>query len=263
MKRERDDAHDDRLSAAEPVGPRRHGFSLSRDAFLLDVDGTILDIAPTPEAVRVPPSLRETLLLLQRETGGAMALVSGREIAALDRLFAPLILAAIGSHGAEWRPDPDRPAEGRRARLDERIKRASMELVRDLPRVRIEDKGYTIAFHYRNAPECKTILEERLRRLATASPELRLLHGKCVVELKASDFDKGEAIQALMRTANFAHRRPIFLGDDRTDEDAFAAARDLGGIGISVGRPMPDTELMLSNPRAARLWLARLVGKSA
>ena len=263
MKPDSSETPDERPSAAVRMGPGRHGFSLSRDAFLLDVDGTILDIAPTPEAVRVPPSLRATLMLLQRETGGAVALVSGREIAVLDRLFAPLVLAAIGSHGAEWRPDPEGPAEGRRARLDERIKLAAMELVGDLPRVRIEDKGYTVAFHYRSAPELKAVLEGRLRSLTAQFAELRLLQGKCVVELKANDFDKGEAIRELMLTPNFVHRRPVFLGDDTTDEDAFAAARDLGGIGISVGRPMPDTELMLLNPRAARLWLARLVSDPA
>jgi trehalose 6-phosphate phosphatase len=224
------------------------------------VDGTILDIAPTPEAVRVPATLVSTLGRLQRQTAGAVALVSGREIATLDRLFAPLVLAAIGCHGAEWRPGSDRPIGVRRSPLTGEIRRMSREIVVDQPRIRIEDKGYTIAFHYRGAPERKALLEERLRRLVASSPELDLLYGKSVIELKARDFDKGEAISELMQCSTFAHRRAVFLGDDTTDQDAFAVVRELGGIGISVGRWFPDAELMLPNPRAARLWLARLAG---
>lgn len=263
MKRDRVDTGDEKPSAAQPGRPDRQRFSLARHAFLLDVDGTILDIAPTPEAVRVPSLLRETLARLQRETAGALALVSGRDIAALDGLFAPLVLSAIGAHGAEWRPQIEGPVVSRRPALAGEIRRAFRESVADLPRIRIEDKAYTIAFHYRSAPELKKHLEDRLRRVVASFPELRLLHGKSVIEVKARDFDKGEAILDLMRAPTFSHRRPVFLGDDTTDEDAFSAVRELGGIGISVGRPMPDTELMLPNPHAARLWLAALVAQSA
>jgi trehalose 6-phosphate phosphatase len=261
MKRDRPETDAGRRSEAQSARPDRLRFSLARDAFLLDVDGTILDIAPTPEAVRLPASLRETLARLQRDA--AVALVSGRAVAALDTLFAPLVLPAIGAHGAEWRPQMEGPVESRRPTLAEEVKRAFRESIADLPRVRIEDKAYTIAFHYRSAPERKNDLENRLKRIVASFPELKLLHGKSVIELKARDFDKGEAILDLMRTPAFADRRPVFLGDDTTDEDAFAAVRELGGVGISVGRPMPDTELMLPNPRAARLWLAALVAGSA
>ena len=242
----------------------RKVFSLAGDAFLLDVDGTILDIAPSPEEVRVPSSLKRTLALLIAESGGAVALVSGRGIDVLDRLFAPLVLVAIGCHGAEWRTEPDGPVAARAQPLSDDFKRGLLSLVADEPRIRIEDKHYTLAFHYRRAPDREAALQERLRRyIAPYSTELLLLRGKSVLEVKARSFDKGEAIEALMQRPPFAGRRPVFFGDDTTDEDAFAAVRELRGVGISVGRNMPDADLMVPTPRAVRLWLARLVGHDA
>ncbi|MGH6877925.1 MAG: trehalose-phosphatase [Rhizomicrobium sp.] len=236
-------------------------FSLAADAFLLDVDGTILDIAPTPEAVRVPASLGRTLARLQQETGGATALISGRELATLDRLFAPLTLAAVGCHGAEWRTHAGAAIERRAQPLDDDVKRAFLAAVAGEPEIRIDDKGYTLAFHYRRVPKRGPELEARLVRcLEPYSSELRLLHGKRVFDIKPRSFDKGEVIRALMQRPPFAGRRPVFLGDDTTDEDAFAVVSELGGIGISVGRRMADAQLMLSNPRAARQWLAALAG---
>jgi trehalose 6-phosphate phosphatase len=239
-------------------------LSLAGDAFLLDVDGTILDIAVSPEDVRVPSSLRRTLALLIARSGGGVALVSGREIAALDRLFGPLALAVVGCHGAEWRPEPGGPVVARAQPLSDDIRRSLLNLAAAEPRIRVEDKRYTIAFHYRHAPDRGAALEERLRQyLAPYSGELRLLRGKSVVEIKSPSFDKGEAIEALMRLPAFVGRRPVFFGDDTTDEDAFAAVRELHGVGISVGRNMPDAELMVPTPKAVRLSLARLVGCDA
>lgn len=235
-------------------------FSLARDAFLLDVDGTILDIAPTPETVSVPGSLVETLTLLQRLSGGAVALVSGREIAVLDRLFAPLSLPAIGCHGAEWRGGPDGAIEVRSPPLSAKVRETCRAAVAGETRLRIEDKGYSVAFHYRAAPELGPALEMRLVScLKTFSSELRLLHGKLVIEVTPRGFDKGEAICMLMDAAPFAGRRPIFLGDDTTDQSALIAATAMGGVGISVGRPFADAKLMLPDPPAAREWLASLV----
>jgi len=236
-------------------------LSLTGDAFLLDVDGTILDIAASPEDVRVPPSLHRTLALLIARSGGGVAIVSGREIAALDRLFGPLALAVVGCHGAEWRPEPAGPIVARARPLSDDIRRSLLNLAAAEPRIRVEDKRYTIAFHYRHAPDRGAALEERLRRyLAPYSGELRLMRGKSVVEVKPLSFDKGEAIEALMQLPVFAGRRPVFFGDDTTDEDAFAAVHELHGLGISVGRNMADAELMVPTPRVVRLSLARLVG---
>jgi trehalose 6-phosphate phosphatase len=243
------------------IAPDINEFSLARDAFLLDIDGTLLDIAPTPESVHVPATLKATLTILQQSARGAVALVSGRPLSGIDHLFAPLSLSAIGCHGAEWRKRPDENVELRAPVLPDEIKTLFLGAVRDLPEIRIEDKGYTLAFHYRNAPERKSVLEARLAAIITPhAADLCLLRGKSVFEVKPCAFDKGEAIGALMRLSPFADRRPVFMGDDHTDEFAFTVVRRLGGIGISVGRRMPDAERMLSAPHAVRSWLAHLAG---
>ncbi len=247
-----------------PIAPPADAFQLGTDAFLLDVDGTIIDIAPTPDTVQVPETLKLTLACLKEKTGGATALVSGRELVALDRLFAPLALSAVGCHGAEWRVQPDRPIEFRSRPLAQEIKQSFLSAVAGMPRIRIEDKCYTLAFHYRGAPELGSEIEERLERaIVSYASELRLLPGKLVVEVKPRNFDKGEVIRALMRRAPFERRRPVFLGDDTTDQDAFTAVRELDGIGISVGQPMADAEYMLPDPQNARNWLAAVVAGDA
>ena len=239
--------------------PQTSEVSLERDAFLLDIDGTLLDIAPTPESVRVPATLKATLAILQQSAGGALALVSGRPLSAIDQLFAPLSLAAIGCHGAEWRKRASDNPELRAAPLNASVRNALLEAISDLSGIRIEDKGYTLAFHYRRAPEKKTVLEKRLAaQIAPFKSELCLLQGKAVFEVKPCAFDKGEAIAALMDVPPFAGRRPVFAGDDHTDEYALAVVRKMGGIGISVGRKLPDAERMLPAPYAVRSWLAHL-----
>jgi trehalose 6-phosphate phosphatase len=128
-----------------------------------------------------------------------------------------------------------------------------------MPQIRVEDKGHTLAFHYRRMPELGPEIEARLgAAILPYESELRLLHGKLVFEVQPRGFDKGEVIHALMQHAPFVGRRPVFLGDDATDEDAFAAVRELGGVGISVGQPMADAEYMFPDPQAARDWLAAL-----
>jgi trehalose 6-phosphate phosphatase len=239
--------------------PQISEFSLERDAFLLDIDGTLLDIAPTPESVRVPATLKATLAILQQSAGGALALVSGRPLSAIDHLFVPLSLAAIGCHGAEWRKRAGDSAELRAAPLAIAMKNALLEAISDLSGIRVEDKGYTLAFHYRRAPEQKSSLEKRLAaQIASYKSELCLLHGKAVFEVKPCAFDKGEATAALMNVPPFAGRRPVFAGDDHTDEYALAVVRRMGGIGISVGRKLPDAKRMLPAPYAVRSWLAHL-----
>jgi trehalose 6-phosphate phosphatase len=242
-----------------PPAPQHAEFSLARDAFLLDIDGTLLDIAPTPELVRVPAPLKATLTILQQAAGGAVALVSGRPLAGIDRLFAPLSLVTIGCHGAEWRKAVDEGPKLRYPPLAQEVRCALLAAVSDLPDIRIEDKGYTLAFHYRGAPERKAVLEKRLiAQIGPGNSELCLLHGKAVLEVKPCAFDKGEAIAALMNVPPFSGRRPVFAGDDHTDEFAFATVRQMGGVGISSGRKLPDAERMLSAPYAFRSWLAHL-----
>lgn len=249
--------HDDGRASLPP--PQIFEFTLARDALLLDIDGTMLDIAATPEAVRVPATLKATLAILQQSTDGALALVSGRPLSVIDQLFAPLSLAAIGCHGAEWRRKAGEHPELRAAPLDTWTRSALLQSVSDLSGIRIEDKGYTLAFHYRSAPEQRRALEKRLAaQIGSGDSELCLLRGKSVFEVKPCAFDKGEAIAALMNIQPFEGRRPVFAGDDHTDEPALALVRRMEGIGISVGRNLPGAVRMLPAPYAVRTWLAQL-----
>jgi trehalose 6-phosphate phosphatase len=241
------------------LAPAVSEFSLAHDAFLLDIDGTLLDIAATPESVHVPAMLKASLAILQQAAAGALALVSGRPLSSIDRLFAPLALAAIGCHGAEWRKNPGEDVELRARPLAAEVKDVLLGAIADLPEIRLEDKGYTLAFHYRAAPERKSLLEKRLaRQIASHGSDLCLLQGKSVFEVKPCAFDKGEAIAALMTFPPFSHRRPVFAGDDHTDDDAFAVVRKMGGVAISVGRRSPDVERTFPAPYAVRSWLAHL-----
>ncbi|MGH8510404.1 MAG: trehalose-phosphatase [Gammaproteobacteria bacterium] len=230
-------------------------------ALFLDIDGTLLDIAATPEEVIVPPDLGVTLEKVQRALGGALALVSGRAIASIDRLFAPLRLPTAGQHGAEIRVAD---AEVRRADVcSATLARVRADIFTHLvamPGVRVEDKGLGFAVHYRHAPTAKGQIEQRLAEaLALHVGELELLHGKMVVEVRAREVNKGRALEVLMRQPPFAGRIPVFVGDDLTDEDGFKAAERLGGYAIAVGHDRVQvTRYWLSEPEAVRRWLQRL-----
>lgn len=234
---------------------------LGRLAILLDVDGTILDLAPTPQAVRVPPRLREVLQRLRAQTGGAIALVSGRPVAALDRLFAPLRLPAIGGHGAELRPalDMDEPCSVS-APLDSRLKRELTAIAEGKFGILVEDKGYALALHYRLAPEQETQVRASAALIcADFDPGvIEFLPGKAMVEVKPAGINKGAAVTALMKHAPFSGRRPVYIGDDITDESAFTSIVRLGGIAMSVGRKHPAASHCFDQPEDVRHWLQAL-----
>ncbi|MBX6327412.1 MAG: trehalose-phosphatase [Pseudolabrys sp.] len=228
-------------------------------AFLLDVDGTLLDIAPQPDAVEVPPELRRTLGILAARVGGALALVSGRTIADLDRLFAPLVVPAIGSHGAEIRSGRGRIIATTEP-LPERLRRVLREAEGLAAGIVIEDKRFSMALHYRKAPGA----EPRLRRFIEAvradfpGEILEVLPGKAVLEVKRPGISKGEAVRRLAGEPPFAGRRPVFVGDDITDESVFAVLPALGGIGFSVARPLPGVAGVFDTPAALRSALQNL-----
>jgi trehalose 6-phosphate phosphatase len=234
---------------------------LERWALFLDIDGTLIDIAPTPDSVTVPRRLIATLPALATRFSGALALVSGRALATMDRLFAPLRLTAAGQHGAEFRRRPEAPVESLVA--PERIARAA-ELLRDLPArfpgIMVEEKGLSIAIHFRNAPEAAAPTRQAAIEAVEASDgALELLEGKMVWDLRPHHITKGTAIEMLMAEPPFAGRLPVMVGDDRTDEDGFAAAARLGGAGILVGPARPTgARFRLPDPRACRAWLAAL-----
>jgi trehalose 6-phosphate phosphatase len=231
------------------------------DALFLDIDGTLIDIAPTPEAVDVPESLKLSLSRVREQLGGALALVSGRTLSAIDALFAPLKFTAAGAHAAELRLDPHGEVTHHAAPLTSAEKAAFAEIARLDPRIRIEDKVYTLAMHYRLAPEREDEIGRWVaEHVATLREDLRILHGKFVVEVKTRGFNKGTGIRQIMAHPPFAGRRPIFLGDDVTDEDALAVLPEFSGLGISVGRLLPGAAWQVGSPADVRAWLARLAG---
>ena len=236
---------------------------LATAALLLDVDGTLLDIAATPASVVVPHALRLCLGELHRRTGGALALVSGRPIDDLDRLFAPLRLPAIGGHGAQMRIAADRPTQpqsGEAIGESLRHRLAAMEAID--PRIIVEDKGASLAVHYRLAPHREQLVKEQVAAILdlTASQPLRVMYGKAVVDVMLPTFSKGSAVSELMKAPPFAHRCPVFVGDDTTDESVFAVLPALGGRGYSVERTIAGASGVFASPHDVRSWLAQLCG---
>jgi trehalose 6-phosphate phosphatase len=236
-------------------------IDFAQDALLFDVDGTLLDLAERPENVIVPDALRQSLAALQTRTGGAIALVSGRKLAIVEVLFAPLKLPAVGCHGAEMQLNPDGPEEICAPPVLADVRAAFADLGKLDSRIFVEDKKFTLAFHYRQAMDLEsTLLKLARERLRPFEPQFTMLHGKAIIEIKSAAFDKGIAIERIMAVAPFAGRRPVYAGDDATDGNAFAALPQLKGIGISVGRKMEGAQFMVSDPKAMRAWLAKLAG---
>jgi len=234
--------------------------STDRFALLLDLDGTLLDIASRPEAVLVPAGLPALLEAVRARLDGALALVSGRPIAELDRLLAPFRSAAAGVHGAELRRRREGPVErfGTPPLLDPV---RGLLAATPLPEgVTVEDKEVAVAIHWRTAREPPHALLDRLRALvAGARDTLEAIAGKAVLELRPAGLDKGRAVTALLAEPPFTGRRPIFVGDDRTDEDAFQAVERAGGLALPVGPTPPGGRpAVFAGPAAVRAWLARV-----
>jgi trehalose 6-phosphate phosphatase len=234
---------------------------LANIALLLDVDGTILDAAMTPDSVVVPESLRASLGKLHAMSCGALALVSGRLIRDLDVLFAPLRLPSIGGHGAEMRRvGGEAPQTRHRAAIDEELRNLIAALASSGPGVILEDKGSSLAVHYRLAPQMKDSLESQIARIVACfdAQDLEVMHGKAVFEIKPAVFSKGAAVRELMKLPPFSHRKPLFFGDDTTDESVFNLLLELGGTGYSVERFIPGANGTFDSPKHVRDWLADL-----
>lgn len=234
---------------------------LSEAAILLDIDGTLLDFAPTPREVQVPASLRATLQRLYEKTGGAVALVSGRSLDDIGLLFAPLELPAVGGHGAELSLSPGADTGAvRPGPLDARVKR-KLAQVRELgPGVLLEDKAHSLAIHYRLAPNKEEAVRAAVEAICASFPEglLEILPGNKVIEIKQSGFDKGTAVRELMRYPPFEGRRPIFIGDDTTDEMVFPVLPEFDGTGFSVGRRVAGAAGCFDSPSDVRSWLENI-----
>ncbi|WP_407177997.1 trehalose-phosphatase [Bradyrhizobium sp. STM 3562] len=235
---------------------------LSETAILLDIDGTLLDLMPTPREVWVPPGLAKTLNRLMARTSGALALVSGRSLNDIDLIFAPDQFPAVGGHGAEMRLFADAEAVAAQAPpMDKELKRRLAAIARLSPGILLEDKGYSLALHYRLAPHAERAIYEAISLIRADLPEapIEVLPGKCVFEIKHAGFTKANGVRELMKHAPFNGRKPLFIGDDVTDESVFAIMPDLNGLSFSVGRRAQGVNGHFDAPSDVREFLAHLL----
>lgn len=230
-------------------------------ALFLDVDGCLLDLAGTPDAVVVPDGLRERLEALQSRLDGALALVSGRTIATLDALFAPSRFNAVGLHGVEQRHAGIESVAGDAPPELADVRKAAARLAAVYDGTVVEDKGPALALHWRRAPDAEPALLAFAAHSLDQLPGYRLQHGKQVVELYPGNadgerIDKGGAIAELLGTPPFQGRLPVFAGDDLTDESGFEVVNAHGGLSVLVGDRMPSAAChRLHDPAAVRAWL--------
>jgi trehalose 6-phosphate phosphatase len=233
-----------------------------RWAVFLDVDGTLLAIAATPGAVQVESELPALLLRLRDACDGALALVSGRRLADIDRMFASLRGPAAGLHGRERRSaqGTTERVSGDAPRLDA-LRPLLDAYVASRPGLLLEDKGGSLAVHYRLAPRYASSLGRLADSVAASEPELSVIRGRKVVEFLPRGADKGVAISEFLSEPPFAGRRPIYAGDDTTDEDGFVMVNRLGGLSIKVAdresraRPATAAQFRLPSVAALRRWL--------
>lgn len=227
----------------------------SAHALFLDFDGTLTELAPRPEAVRVASGLIPTLKALHAQLGGALAIVTGRPEADIDRFLSPLRLPLASEHGAQYRltdtsipaiTPPDLAA----------VLHAAQSLAAANPGLLVEHKSASVALHYRQVLHLEDLCYDTLARAMQGVEGVELMRGKCVFEVKASGVHKGQAIVDFMGQAPFAGRIPVFVGDDVTDEAGFAAVQSLGGWGIKVGEGATMAQHRCMTPAALRGWLS-------
>ncbi len=226
-------------------------------ALFLDFDGTLVDLAPTPDAITVPPDLPGLLEGLSTCFNGALAIMTGRALADLDRHLGGLRLRAVGQHGAECRIDPAQHERAEPALILDAARRKIREFAMAHPGVLVEDKGAAIAVHFRGAPHVEAQATTLVTRIADESEgALDVMPGKAVCELRPAGKDKGVALRSLLGIPPFRGRWPLVLGDDVTDEAAFAAALSASGSAVKVGCGETCAPWRLASPSEARRWLA-------
>jgi trehalose 6-phosphate phosphatase len=232
-----------------------------RTAFFFDFDGTLVELAPTPDGVLVRPEMLALLTELRRATQGAVAIVSGRGIDSIDAFLGMPDLPVAGLHGAERR---DANGDTQRVGFDDarllHMEKVLADLVRTHPGLLLEIKGAAVALHYRNAPESEPAAREATTRLVGEFADAYVLQpGKMVYEIKPKDVDKGRALRAFLDEPPFAGRVPVFAGDDLTDEKGFAVVNAERGLSIKVGGGDTIAQTRVESVDALRGWLASLV----
>jgi trehalose 6-phosphate phosphatase len=228
-------------------------------ALFIDIDGTLLDMAPAPDAVVVPPGLVQKLSRLTRAFGGAVALITGRRVSDADRFFAPLRLVTSGVHGTEARTEPGGDIAMLAATVPDGLLQAVRDIARLSPGILIEEKGAGVAVHYRHAPQMRAAIELELGRIAGRWENFALRSGRRVLDLIPKTHSKGTGLSTLMRLPSFGGRRPIMIGDDLGDEPAMREAKRLGGVGLRVaGEHFSRDRADFDCPASVRCWLALL-----
>lgn len=224
------------------------------DALFIDFDGTLAELGPDPDAIVLPPGTDGHLARLADRLGGAVALLSGRDIRDLARR-TPAELWRLGGHGLET-VAPGAAVPPRPAPLSDAVL-APLRALTEIPGIRLELKGPVAALHFRAAPEAGPACLAAAETAAAQAEGLVSQAGKMVVEVKPATAHKGTALRRLMQAPPFAGRRPVMIGDDTTDEDAIAAAQSLGGLGVKVGPGPSAARLRTPSPATVRSWLAR------
>lgn len=249
-----------RRAASRALPPPEPGW-----AYFFDIDGTLVDLAEAPASAHLDPAFRELVEGLYRRTAGGVALISGRPIGDIDRLFAGLRFPAAGQHGIERRDAagrisrhavPSRELDGARRRLG--------EAAAQHPGLLLEDKGFSLALHYRRVPRLAGYAHRLVRSVgARLGARYGVQAGKRVVEVKPAGKDKGVAVLEFMQEEPFRGRTPVFVGDDVTDEYGFATVNRLHGLSVKVGPGPTAARWRLRDVRAVREWLERAVEPAA
>jgi trehalose 6-phosphate phosphatase len=245
------------ISMDNPLPESTDGWAL-----FLDIDGTLIDIAPTPDSIVVPPDLPSVLDRLCTRMDGALALLTGRSIETVDRLFAPALLPVAGVHGSEIRLSGSEISRAPPAPELAAIRVRLAVFASSHAGALLEEKGTAIAVHYRADPSLRDMVESEVRAAATAAHgNLVVQPGKMVFEIRPAHTDKGRALETFMRNEPFRDKRPLAVGDDVTDETMFQMAKHLGGGGLRVGNGIAGSAAPFgfANPAAVRAWLAGLI----
>ena len=226
-------------------------------AYFFDIDGTLIDFADTPTTVQVSDDVRGLLERLYKCAGGAVALMSGRAIGEVDRLFPTVRMPVAGQHGVERRNAAG--VHSQHASPTERFEEARRQLtaaIADKPGLLLEDKGVSLALHYRRVPELADFVQRTMQEVLPQFDGLySLQRGKSVVEMKPAGKDKGLAVLEFLEEPPFAGRTPVFVGDDETDEYGFHVVNRVGGYSIKVGAGVTAARWRLPDVEAVRQWL--------
>ena len=236
-------------------------LSAQAHALFLDFDGTLAPLQDDPDTVALPEQGAETLLALKDLFGGALVLISGRDVRDLSAR-TPIEIYRAGGHGLEiCAPGEAAPSEP--APVDAALLARAADLIAPYAGVRIEEKGPVLAIHYRQNPDAEAALIEALSALAAETPGYKAQHGKMVIELKPLRANKGVSLEAIMQGPPFAGRLPVMVGDDTTDEDAMRVAQLLGGFGVKVGAGDSCAGYRFSDPASVWDWLKGIVDEHA